>query len=420
MSKGIKLCGMYIADSSKRLSKPGIILKNAWLLGPSDPVLKFGKVKKYKEENELKEQDSTDKDNKQNNEKPQNKEASDYKSSDKESSDESKPSKDNKSGNESFNYSICEAYASIKYIYEAELDYKLADFVADAENAVGKRNDNSSNKDAGDKESNIKDKRPDKNDSKKEYPKLNDKDSFEGGDVLSFKVDLPKEGYTLWKIQLDKNVKDVQSVINAILSKKFKAAHAIASENLGHDGLVPLSAETYVYDNEIIKYVPPFLGHSNFGLDSGSDDRNSDPHITISLAVAPINARNNKTDEDMLIVYIYNVLGDITGGAIGRLATDITKKVKDTITGNSDRYTYSSTEGSDNENITDQLSKYLHKKFKYQGTHKNYSDFLKARKFILDQINDGNLSLFKENSTNVKKKFMANNIQDSKDKLMFY
>ena len=217
--------------------------------------------------------------------------------------------------------------------------------------------------------------------------------------MYEFNVGIVDEGYTTWKVAIDSR-SDAGSVKNAIRAKKFKEAYNIASKSVKSDGLVPLSCTTYIRKAPGGKkdIQPPFIGHCRYAIDSGyeSEYRSSGDKdgLTLCLAVAPINGRTKKPDEDVVIQAVYNVTGDITGGIIGKLAASATSKIRDKALGTDSSNRYRDSDDKDSEdNQSDELSDWLHKKFRCVGDHTMYNNFKSLREFIKKQVAAGNLEL---------------------------
>ena len=216
----------------------------------------------------------------------------------------------------------------------------------------------------------------------------------------------------------DKNCKNVDAAKNAIRAKKFKQAFNMASEGLESDGLVPIRLATYVKYNKEGKespFPPPFIGHCRYGFDSGSDEGNEDSR-TICLAVAPIFGKTNKPHQNYVIQAVYDVVGDITGGTLGKLSAILKsagKAAVNKITGSRDYDRWDDREDRDSEqSISDELSKFLKSKFKCVGDHTMYADFEKIKKWIAAQVKAKNLKYSVSQSTKLDRfaKTLKNNI----------
>ena len=91
---------------------------------------------------------------------------------------------------------------------------------------------------------------------------------------------------------------------------------------------------------------------------------------------------------------MYNVTGDITGGVIGKLAASATSKIRDKALGTDSSNRYRDSDDKDSEeNQSDELSDWLHKKFRCVGDHTMYNNFKSLREFIKKQVAAGNLEL---------------------------
>ncbi len=341
-----KISELSISSTDERFSNEGKMLKSMWMLGPSKAVISKGVI--------------TDLGN-------TGSDTSDNNDNTRDSSTDNKEQSTN-TGSESFihTYSILEAFSHLHKLYE---------------DSAGEDSNQQSNGN-GDKDNEV------------EVGKF----SYSEGNVYEFNVGIVDEGYTTWKVAIDTRA-DAGSVKNAIRAKKFKEAYNIASKSVKSDGLVPLSCTTYIRKAPGGKkdIQPPFIGHCRYAIDSGyeSEYRSSGDKdgLTLCLAVAPINGRTKKPDEDVVIQAVYNVTGDITGGVIGKLAASATSKIRDKALGtDSNRYKDSDDKDSE-ESQSDELSDWLHKKFRCVGDHTMYNNFKSLREFIKKQVAAGNLEL---------------------------
>lgn len=341
-----KISELSISSPDERFSNEGKMLKSMWMLGPSKAVISKGVI--------------TDLGN-------TGSEASDNENTGDTSADNKEQSTN--TGSESFchTYSILEAFSHLHKLYE---------------DSAGEDSNQQSN-DNGDKDNEV------------EVGKF----SYSAGNVYEFNVGIEDEGYTTWKVAIDSR-SDIGSVKNSIRAKKFKEAYNIASKSVKSDGLVPLSCTTYIRKDPGGKkdIQPPFIGHCRYAIDSGyeSEYRSSGDKdgLTLCLAVAPINGRTKKPDEDVVIQAVYNVTGDITGGVIGKLAASVTSKIRDKALGADSGGRYRDSDDKDSEESqSDELSDWLHKKFRCIGDHTMYNNFRSLREFIKKQVAAGNLEL---------------------------
>ena len=343
-----KISELSISSPDERFSNEGKMLKSMWMLGPSKAVISKGVINDLG--NTGSETSNTDNNDNTGDASADNKEQS------------------TNTNSEAFchTYSILEAFSHLHKLYED----------SPGEDSNQQSNDN------GDKDNEV------------EVGKF----SYSEGNVYEFNVGIVDEGYTTWKVAIDTRA-DAGSVKNAIRAKKFKEAYNIASKSVKSDGLVPLSCTTYIRKAPGGKkdIQPPFIGHCRYAIDSGyeSEYRSSGDKdgLTLCLAVAPINGRTKKPDEDVVIQAVYNVTGDITGGVIGKLAASATSKIRDKALGtDSNRYKDSDDKDSE-ESQSDELSDWLHKKFRCVGDHTMYNNFKSLREFIKKQVAAGNLEL---------------------------
>ena len=343
-----KISELSISSPDERFSNEGKMLKSMWMLGPSKAVISKGVITDLGNTGS----ETSNNDNNEN------------------TGDASTNNKDQSTNTNSeafcHTYSILEAFSHLHKLYE--------DSAGEDSNQQG--NDNGG---TGDE------------------VKVG-KFSYSEGNVYEFNVGIEDEGYTTWKVAIDSRA-DAGSVKNAIRAKKFKEAYNIASKSVKSDGLVPLSCTTYIRKAPCGKkdIQPPFIGHCRYAIDSGyeSEYRSSGDKdgLTLCLAVAPINGRTKKPDEDVVIQAVYNVTGDITGGVIGKLAASATSKIRDKALGtDSNRYKDSDDKDSE-ESQSDELSDWLHKKFRCVGDHTMYNNFKSLREFIKKQVAAGNLEL---------------------------
>lgn len=343
-----KISELSISSPDERFSNEGKMLKSMWMLGPSKAVISKGVITDLG--NTGSETSNTDNNDNTGDASTNNKEQS------------------TNTNSEAFyhTYSILEAFSHLHKLYE---------------DSTGEDSNQQSN-DNGDKDNEVQ----------------VGKFSYSEGNVYEFNVGIVDEGYTTWKVAIDSRA-DAGSVKNAIRAKKFKEAYNIASKSVKSDGLVPLSCTTYIRKAPGGKkdIQPAFIGHCRYAIDSGyeSEYRSSGDKdgLTLCLAVAPINGRTKKPDEDVVIQAVYNVTGDITGGVIGKLAASATSKIRDKALGtDSNRYKDSDDKDSE-ESQSDELSDWLHKKFRCVGDHTMYNNFKSLREFIKKQVAAGNLEL---------------------------
>lgn len=344
-----KISEISISSPDERFSNEGKMLKSMWMLGPSKAVISKGVITDLGNTGS----DTSNTDNNEN--------TGDASTDNKEQS--------TNTGSESFRhtYSILEAFSHLHKLYE---------------DSTGEDSNNKSNDNGG-------------KDNEVEVGKF----SYSAGNVYEFNVGIEDEGYTTWKVAIDTRA-DAGSVKNAIRAKKFKEAYNIASKSVKSDGLVPLSCTTYIRKDPGGKkdIQPPFIGHCRYAIDSGyeSEYRSSGDKdgLTLCLAVAPINGRTKKPDEDVVIQAVYNVTGDITGGVIGKLAASATSKIRDKALGTDSSKRYRDSDDKDSEESqSDELSDWLHKKFRCVGDHTMYNNFRSLREFIKKQVAAGNLEL---------------------------
>lgn len=222
---------------------------------------------------------------------------------------------------------------------------------------------------------------------------------------FTVKVGIEGNGYTEWKVLL-KNLNALIPVKTAIKAGAFKEAYNFASNDKESDGLIVVSVKTFIANNtDTRECLPPFMGHCRYGFDAGSEDTNIDAN-TICLAIAPIDAKNNKPSQDLIFRSTYSVVGDITDGILGDIlnfAKDATKKVGSQVipglSSGSDRR-YSDDKESDEQKATNKLSDFLHKKFKCVGDQNMYPQFKQICDYIKRNVSNKRLEYMESESTN--------------------
>ena len=351
-----------------RLSQPGKVLKANFFMGPC----KASGIKINVEIPSLSQTQQTD--NKQ----------TDNKQTDK--------------PNESYNYTIAESYTkytnALSMVNEAGKGYygsKSSTEFGDAGGDNAKSKENAAKQDKGTKD-------------------------FYAGAHMYVQVLLPNEGYTKWHILVNKEIQDATSlkaISNFIQAKKFKEAYKYASSKVQSDGLVFMSAETYLNKDQQI----PFLGRCRYAINA-SEDEDSGEDQSISFAVAPINGVTKKPDEAYVFLVKYNITGDFTNGKAGELYASLVRHLDDVSAGKA-RLGQLSRDSDDDDN-TDELDKFLTDQFKTPGDDSMYNRFLQIRNYINDCIKDNTLELkTNDNETNEPKSYAKQMLSYKKTLLRF-
>lgn len=424
----VRLCNLEVSTKD-RLTDNGKLLKSIFMLGPSKAVISNGKIidsgTQQNNQNQPSENSQTDNANNQN-QQPENSQV-DSENSQNQPSENSQndsaaghaqtQSQAQTQANDSLfrehSYTILEACLNLNKVFEAEDDTAASNLITglrnlanndsntqqddttqssnqDSDNAANDSDDEHSQSDSDSNDDSDNDEAQDTEDNNNDESTSDN--TFNAGEHYTFRVVLPNEGYTEWEVVFNSACSNIDQAKNYIRAKKFKQAYNIASDGVDSDGFVPVRLSTFVVDN--MKIAPPFIGHCRYGFDSGSEDGEED-NRTICLAIAPINARTNKTDSNLLIQTVYNVVGDISDGKLANLLTNIRNAATST---SDDRY-YNDNDDSDNAN--DELSKFLHKKFKCVGDQTMYKYFLEIKKFIQTHLKNNNLEYVKDESTNI-------------------
>ena len=351
-----------------RLSQPGKVLKANFFMGPC----KASGIKINVEIQSL--SDTQPSDNKQ----------TDNKQTDK--------------PNESYNYTIAESYTNytnaLSMVNEAGKGYygsKSGTEFGDAGGDNAKSKENAAKQDKGTKD-------------------------FYAGAHIYVQVLLPNEGYTKWHILVNKEIQDATSlkaISNFIQAKKFKEAYKYASSKVQSDGLVFMSAATYLNKDQQI----PFLGRCRYAINA-SEDEDSGEDQSISFAVAPINGVTKKPDEAYVFLVKYNITGDFTNGKAGELYASLVRHLDDVNAGKA-KLGQPSRDSDDDDN-TDELDKFLTDQFKTPGDDSMYNRFLQIRNYINDCIKDNTLELkTNDNETNEPKSYAKQMLSYKKTLLRF-
>ena len=349
----------FVKNSSADLQK---LLKSVFLLGPSKAVLSKGNIIVSSS------RVVQDSDDQVPNQTSQNQ-------SDNGSADNNQPS----SSDESYNYSMLEALSFLRRCNKVYED--------DNEESSSEASNNSEESSAEDEVSDEDSSKDDNKDSSTDH-------EFADTD-LEVVVNLPNEGCTKWHLRLN-NVTDKDKVINALKSKKFKAAFDIANsqaakvtpDDQSAEGITVLSANTMLdKSNELLA---PFIGKCRWAFDVGSED-NNDESFDLEIAIAPIDGKSKKPKTSTIYHAVFNIVGDITSGKLDWFDKFI--KAKDFVTGNEDS-------NSDND-ASETLHKWLQSNFKLVGDSAMYDDFLKVRKFVEDNLKKKTIEPNKDESSSI-------------------
>lgn len=349
----------FVKNSNADLQK---LLKSVFLLGPSKAVLSKGNVIVS---GSRVVQDSDDQSNDQN-----NSQASNQTNKSQGDNSESPSSSGESSSSEGYNYSIFEALSFLRKCNKVYED--------DNEDASDSKNEPSEE---------SSDEGSDKEDSNTDH-------EFADTD-LEVVVNLPNEGCTKWHLRLN-NVTDEAKVINALKSKKFKAAFDIANSQAASvvqgdqsaEGITVLSATTMIDKKK--ELLAPFIGKCRWAFDVGSED-NNDESFDLEIAIAPIDGKSKKPKTSTIYHTVFNIVGDITSGKLDWFDKFI--KAKDFVTGNEDS-------NSDND-ASETLHKWLQSNFKLVGDSAMYDDFLKVRKFVEDNLKKKTIEPNKDESSSI-------------------
>ena len=351
----VEICSYGIESYQDRYTDRGKILKTAFNWGPSNSVKAKGKVI-IESGTPVQEPDEGEAANKAEAPAESNKPAE---------------SSNNEPAKESYTYTLHEAFMNMHTVYEKgggkkgkknnRPSYKPKPTQTPAENPTPKPAEATDNSGKEDQDSeNVR--------------------KFTPGEIFYVQVLLPDEGCTIWKLQIDQNA-DADKVKNALRAKNFKAALNIAGNGQVTDGLVPLSAKSYM--NKNAKVNCPFIGHCRYAFDSGTE-KSSEESNTMCIAVAPIDPTTGKPNEETVFKAVYNiVVGDITGGIFGTLVK---------LFGKDKEKEYGNDTSTDEKDISDSVSKYIKKLFPHNiGDQSMYENFLAIRNYVEKNIKEKNL-----------------------------
>ena len=421
----INRCEIQSADD--RFSPLGKALKLSFLQGPAvdSSVITISSKKPDAQKPDAEDQKTDDKEN-------DNKESEDIKSddskeqsgseSDSESSEDNSQSDNGNNGESSGqgnseesheSYSILNAYNKMHLMYEDDEpsgdnsdSSSQSEGDSSSDSSADSKSDDSS--DTGDK-SDDKSDTGDKDDNKSDEDNEKESNSFHPGNELYVQVLLKGEGCTVWHIQLDRRISSLGKVVNQLASKSFKAAVNEAKKGLKVDGLVPLSATTYLK-----KDAPagiPFIGHCQYAMDSGSEHAEDDANNVV-IAVAPIDGVTKRPSEKIIYKSVHDINGDFTDGVLPFLAD-----LKNNSTVN-DKIKVKDKNGDEEEvTVSKAVSDWLNDNFDCVGN--TYDNFKKLRDFVVKQSNDNKLTPNADDSEDPKHFSMISQLKSGKS-LIFY
>lgn len=371
----------FIKNSSAESQK---LLKSVFLLGPSKAVLSKGNIIVSSSRVA---QDSDDQSSDQNNSQTQSQTSQSQGDNNNTSGNSESPSSSGEnSSSESYNYSVFEALSFLRRcrkVYEDDNEDASNSEEAQSEDSSSSSEESSAEGDSSDKD-NSKD---NKEDSEAEH-------EFADTD-LEVVVNLPNEGCTKWHLRLN-HVTDKDKVINALKSKKFKAAFDIANsqaakvtqDDQSAEGITILSATTMLDKKK--ESLAPFIGKCRWAFDVGSED-NNDESFDLEIAIAPIDGKSKKPKTNTVYHTVFNIVGDITNGRLDGFSKFV--KAKDFLTGNEDS-------DSDND-ASEMLHKWLQDNFKCVGDSAMYDEFLRVRKFVEDNLKKKTIESNKDESSSI-------------------
>ena len=435
--KQIVLDGSYIqinrcqiSSADERTSKIGIALKRSFSMGPAaeesvvtissrrpDALAPDEEDKTSQQDNQETQSQEGDQDQTQSNDTNQGSDTQGTGDNSQQDSGSSSEQSSSEEHHESFHYSILKAYNNMHPVFEDdEPSGEGGD--PDSGGSPSESPDEPANPQDGDSDSSDEPS-PEESDDKKDDDSEED-NKFSPGSELYVQVLLKGEGCTIWHIQLDSRVNNLSAIINQLSSKSFKAALGVAKKGLNSDGLVPLSATTYVKKDAAAGV--PFMGHCRYAIDSGSENAENDSN-TVVIAVAPIDGITKKPSESTVYKVSYEIKGDITDDKMPFL-NDLKNTDDVTVTDATD--TAGDSEGSSVSAVVSQWLNGKHKlgkpDFTSVGNSSMYDNFVKIRDFVVKNTKKMNgdvpcLDLNKDDSENPKH---YAKIPDVKKSLIYY
>ncbi len=311
----------FSADLDQLKGSNAKILKTTFLNGPSKSIISNGTVKAYTLYNH---NDSENSENDLEND-PDN--DLEFDSDDREN--------DNRQDNESYHYTMLESFIELNEIYSFNSENKI----------FNEESDDTQSENTGSENTQSENTQQEENTQSENTQQEENEDKFQFGYILAVDLTLKNEGTTRWVVAIDSRTEsDIKSIINALNSKKFKAAFNIAGKGLKSDGLVPLAVYTFINKKD---YYAPFMGNCRYSIAQGSvegtskysGDETAEDDYTICLAIAPINIKTRKPNENLVYKIVYNITKVKEDNAFDKFIKDIVKKDNDKgFIGDSDMY----------------------------------------------------------------------------------
>ena len=329
----------FSTELDKLKSSNAKILKTTFLNSPSKPIISNGTVKAYTLYNNGSEDSENDLENDQDN------------NLEFDSDNDSENSEnDNRQDNENYHYTMLESFIELNEIYSFNSENKIFNEESDDTQSENTQpddtpSDNIQSDDTQSEENKESDDTQQDNTQSENTQQEENEDKFQFGYILAVDLVLKNEGMTRWVVAIDSRTEsDIKSIINALNSKKFKAAFNIAGKGLKSDGLVPLAVYTFINKKD---YYAPFMGNCKYSIAQGSvegtgkysGDATAEDDYTICLAIAPINIKTRKPNENLVYKIVYNITKVKEDNAFDKFIKDIVKKDNDKgFIGDSDMY----------------------------------------------------------------------------------
>ena len=322
----------FSADLDQLKGSNAKILKTTFLNGPSKSIISNGTVKAYTLYNH------NDSENSENDLENDPDDDLEFDSDDREN--------DNRQDNESYHYTMLESFIELNEIYSFNSENKIFNEESDDTQSENTGSDDTQSENTQQEENKESDDTQSENTQQEENAQQEEnEDKFQFGYILAVDLILKNEGMTRWVVAIDSRTEsDIKSIINALNSKKFKAAFNIAGKGLKSDGLVPLAVYTFINKKD---YYAPFMGNCRYSIAQGSvegtgkysGDETAEDDYTICLAIAPINIKTRKPNENLVYKIVYNITKVKEDNAFDKFIKDIVKKDNDKgFIGDSDMY----------------------------------------------------------------------------------
>ena len=249
----------FSADLDKLKGSNAKILKTTFLNGPSKSIISNGTVKTYTLYNNDSGNSENDLENDSDNDLEFDSDGSENNSDNSEN--------DSAQNNENYHYTMLESFIELNKIYSFNSEIKIFNEESEDTHQYDAQSDDTQSDNTQSEENKESDDTPREETQQENTQFEENEDKFQFGYILAVDLILKNEGMTRWVVAIDSRTEsDITSIINALNSKKFKAAFNIAGKGLNSDGLVPLAVYTFINKKE---YYAPFMGNCRYAIAQG-------------------------------------------------------------------------------------------------------------------------------------------------------